>query len=341
MTRIRHWDIIKGIAIILVILGHATELSNKGSDLFLHSFIYSFHMPLFMIVSGALFSQTLLRRTTKDIVIRKSIQLVLPIIIIGVIEFFVVRFDASCSIKENLYFLYATLIRTLWFLQALFCSSILVLIGERFMKSPFIFYIVLLLLFVLTPDIMKSAGAKFLFPCFLFGTYMNRLKWDKKIWQTPCRFFFFFAVFFAVLLIPFDHNKTIYVHSVYIFSGDSSVYSLLSEDIYRVIIGIAGSLAVISLVFLLEKAVGEKRLFIGYLIEKVGRHTLGLYVAHLYLFLYLVLPYLRGMCSSSISDSMIIFLGFILLIAGAFPLAILIEKLLNLVLTLYSNHAKS
>lgn len=55
-------DIVKGIAIILVVYGHcieyySTEYLNGNffySDL-IHKIIYSFHMPLFMLVSGYLF----------------------------------------------------------------------------------------------------------------------------------------------------------------------------------------------------------------------------------------------------------------------------------------------
>lgn len=52
-------DIVKGIAIILVVYGYcieyySTEYLNGNffySDL-IHKIIYSFHMPLFMLVSG-------------------------------------------------------------------------------------------------------------------------------------------------------------------------------------------------------------------------------------------------------------------------------------------------
>lgn len=44
--RIEEFDILKGIGILLVVIGHCT-LSNN-----LHCLIYSFHMPLFFMVSG-------------------------------------------------------------------------------------------------------------------------------------------------------------------------------------------------------------------------------------------------------------------------------------------------
>lgn len=48
--RLYYIDAIKCIGIIFVILGHHLQ----GADSFIH-WIYSFHMPLFFIVSGILF----------------------------------------------------------------------------------------------------------------------------------------------------------------------------------------------------------------------------------------------------------------------------------------------
>lgn len=48
--RVDSLDIMKGIAILLMILGHSLPPSGIGGAI--HGFIYSFHMPLFFIVSG-------------------------------------------------------------------------------------------------------------------------------------------------------------------------------------------------------------------------------------------------------------------------------------------------
>lgn len=50
--RIYELDIAKVIGIFLVVLGHT--YSNSGGDLSLRSWIYSFHMPLFFLISGML-----------------------------------------------------------------------------------------------------------------------------------------------------------------------------------------------------------------------------------------------------------------------------------------------
>ena len=51
--RIEWIDICRGLAIILVIIGHSNL--ETGMAFNLKSIIYSFHMPLFFVLSGYLF----------------------------------------------------------------------------------------------------------------------------------------------------------------------------------------------------------------------------------------------------------------------------------------------
>ena len=47
-------DIAKGLAIILVVVGHVLQGSTERfDDLFWFRVIYSFHMPMFVFLSGA------------------------------------------------------------------------------------------------------------------------------------------------------------------------------------------------------------------------------------------------------------------------------------------------
>ena len=50
------WDILKFAMIFLVVLGHAAEYNLRSSESMrsLFFFIYTFHMPVFIFVSGLL-----------------------------------------------------------------------------------------------------------------------------------------------------------------------------------------------------------------------------------------------------------------------------------------------
>lgn len=52
--RIEWLDDLKGIAIIFVVIGHVAEKSFGVNGVFFNHFYTSFHMPLFMAVSGFL-----------------------------------------------------------------------------------------------------------------------------------------------------------------------------------------------------------------------------------------------------------------------------------------------
>lgn len=54
MARLASMDMLKGFAIIMVIAGHAVQylISGHYYDKEVYLLIYSFHMPLFMAITG-------------------------------------------------------------------------------------------------------------------------------------------------------------------------------------------------------------------------------------------------------------------------------------------------
>jgi fucose 4-O-acetylase-like acetyltransferase len=112
-------DNLKGFAIIIVVLGHAIQASfaNFDSNL-VFNYIYSFHMPLFMFLSGYVLYG-------KDINLLKRIKtLVIPFVSWGVLQFFI---NLLYGRSEQFLPYVAKLIyipdRGLWFLWALFLNT--------------------------------------------------------------------------------------------------------------------------------------------------------------------------------------------------------------------------
>ena len=68
--RIHYIDVARGIAIILMVLGHLLELETTGREL-----VFSFHMPLFLIVSGYFFSE---KGSFRTLFSKLFIKLLLP-----------------------------------------------------------------------------------------------------------------------------------------------------------------------------------------------------------------------------------------------------------------------
>lgn len=81
-SRIIAFDILKCFAIFLVVWGHVVQHLRDGEfaekDVFL--FIYSFHMPLFMMISGFFFARVVEKPKFTKIIGRKFQQYIIPFI---------------------------------------------------------------------------------------------------------------------------------------------------------------------------------------------------------------------------------------------------------------------
>lgn len=78
-SRVAFIDIAKGIAIILMIIGHVLDQGVK------RSIIFSFHMPLYIITSGFFYKERSLKKEIKNL----TINLLIPTTVILLIVFFI------------------------------------------------------------------------------------------------------------------------------------------------------------------------------------------------------------------------------------------------------------
>ena len=133
-------DIAKGLAIILVVVGHVVQGSSENfDDLLWFRVIYSFHMPLFVFLSGAVaaiafqsdsvqdgIGSTFRRAKTK--ISKASIRLLLPFLAWCVINQLI--YHHSDSIFSALILAFRRPDTALWFLLAIFYCIALVSIFE-------------------------------------------------------------------------------------------------------------------------------------------------------------------------------------------------------------------
>ena len=133
-------DIAKGLAIILVVVGHVIQgSSEKFDDLLWFRVIYSFHMPLFVFLSGAVaaiafrsdniqdgFGGALKRAQTK--ISKASIRLLLPFLAWCVTNQLI--YHHSDSIFSALILAFRRPDTALWFLLAIFYCIVLTSLFE-------------------------------------------------------------------------------------------------------------------------------------------------------------------------------------------------------------------
>ena len=125
--RIEYIDIIRGIGILLMIMGHIGF--EKSFDIYIHAF----HMPVFYVISGYLFKTDTVE--TERFIVRKARQLLVPYFFFSIINFFMAYVLGGTNVidfwKElNDTFFDPTMGQVpiagaLWFLPALFWMNII------------------------------------------------------------------------------------------------------------------------------------------------------------------------------------------------------------------------
>lgn len=131
------FDIMKGIAILLVVLGHSVpdQASVNGIASYplylMRTIIYSFHMPVFFFVSGY-FMHIPLKEGFQKFVKDKSIRLMVPYFTIGLLYFpfklALSKFASQQIDPQNIWKIFIGINPDgeLWFLYCLFFISILI-----------------------------------------------------------------------------------------------------------------------------------------------------------------------------------------------------------------------
>lgn len=146
IKRLNYIDVAKGIGMLLVVIGHCSNtIANK--------YIYSFHMPLFFIITGILYR--IHYDQTKMITInikKKFCSLMIPYVIWGfVYESFstALGFIAGNNLHElivkNTTSYIALDASVYWFLPCMFISSIIFLYIRKFKYADILYFIIYLL----------------------------------------------------------------------------------------------------------------------------------------------------------------------------------------------------
>ena len=119
-SRVAYWDNARGILMILVCFGHFIEPAMRKSELLTQSFtwIYSFHMPVFIWICGYMSSVPL----DRDRIRQNLERLVAPYILF---EFLYAFWEHWTQSTPKLTFTFATPFWPLWFLMSLFVWRIL------------------------------------------------------------------------------------------------------------------------------------------------------------------------------------------------------------------------
>lgn len=260
-VRIEIIDYLKGYAILLVMLGHTIQSSYIDFDNnHVFRFIYSFHMPLFMFLSGYVISLPPLNSLKKIFV-----RLIVPFIFWGLFSYLLKL--GEWNHNRDFVFLFTHPDNGLWFLYILYLINFWYVISFIVFKiNKYIGVFVCLLLFLI---FSRYGLFEVYFKYFILGVICNYLYVHDKIPKNHSLVIMLLAFAF-ILLIPLWHR--IYVVPLILHYHVGLLYNFIVA-----VGGIAFSYKLVSIVVKVNVVKDCLNFF--------GRNTLEFYAVHQYLFI--------------------------------------------------------
>ena len=289
-SRIVGLDFVKGVTIFLVVFGHCIQYGNgkeylsSGAffDDILFKIIYSFHMPLFALVSGYLFYWSVSSRSPREVLIRQANILVLPAVSWSILyqtamaAFHIYRGDfdgVGVTLQRMYYGIYS-----LWFLWAMFYASVIVLIVREKFRDSIKIYVLVSLLLTVSPNRFADSLYVFMFPYFAAGYLWHREGMDKKFSCANHKLLCAGIILvWCIMLLFYDRSSYIYTTGAKLIKYREGIFVpfQLLTDIFRWCIGFAGCGAVLIFLKLIKPVK---------FIAALGVKTLGIYIISGYVF---------------------------------------------------------
>lgn len=274
MNRIEFIDIIKGFAILLVVIGHFMEDSIEGNGNTLRSFnfIYTFHMPLFMFAGGYIAQLQYKNISISNIgkyILNKTRGLLIPYIMWASVfsAYFAGTLDWS-TIPHRILTTF-TEYRGLWFLITFFALSVAGNIGAVFLNA----------INTKKKLLVDSLITIILLAIFLF---LNK-SFHYELWRQSIAYFPFF--FIGVWLKRYQFLETLsesdwfYWISFFLFFFFSSMFiegmADIRNNLYRLL---GGLFSIFVFTYLAKKCILYN--IVRKLLLKLGTYSLAIYCVH-------------------------------------------------------------
>ncbi|MGG3573148.1 acyltransferase family protein [Bacillus gobiensis] len=223
-----YFDNAKFLLVFLVVFGHIIQsyISSNEFMLNIYKFVYTFHMPAFILVSGY-FSKGFNRH---GYIKKITYKLIFPYLIFQAIYTIYNHFIQDSKIKLNPF----DPEWSLWFLISLFCWNLLLFL---FTKIPPKLAFTVSLVIALTVGyvdfvnhVLSLSRTLVFFPIFLAGYYLKKEHFDKirTMKSKLTSIAMLTVVFICCLLIQFDYTW-LFGSKPYSYFGEPGVISLVER----------------------------------------------------------------------------------------------------------------
>ena len=262
---------LRGIAIFLMLWGHCIQYCCGDQFDFFENlafkFIYSFNMPLFMLISGYLFFFSAQKRSFVELVEHKAKGLLYPIFTCSI-----VNYALTIGVKSLIYRDYPSALQFtgLWFLwSVLACSIALSFVCKA--SSNYIIKALLLFVMILFIAIVPNGQMNiWMYPYFILGFVVA--KKEKLVFKFKIYIGIISSIIFAVMFLMFE--KKHYIYTSGLLGGNTLVESLFI-DLFRWTIGLFASIAIIWICLIIYRYI--KFWEITKAVQKLGVDSLAIY----------------------------------------------------------------
>lgn len=315
MKRDEYYDIIKGFAIWLVVLGHCWQtFCSDWEDTILAKIIIMFHMPLFIAVSGYFFLPSVSKYSLKDNIKRKFLRLYLPSFSWGLVSVIIFLSYKLISNKEHEMLYFINLLFTgMWFLTALFLISIIgIFIQNYYSKYKYWAWSIVYIVINFLPSYATFNQLKYLIPYFVLAMYYSKYDWKQcPLWL------FGISLFIFILLL----NIYTFDYSLYKMGGQNVLtFEYYWKSLIRFLSGMTG---IICSLYICKWIYQLKRM--NYWLIYIGTLTLPIYVLHQY---FLFIQKISSYQTSNIIFSLL--LSIIIILLSIFSYKILSNRYIRI-----------
>ena len=257
--RIVYIDVVKFFAIWMVCAGHSYPMIDMSHHPILYNWIYSFHMPLFMLLCG-FFSLSSFDRPFVIFLKQKIKQLLFPVITISLLTILVCILMKVSNINM---IIRNEIIGGMWFLRTLFFCLVYTYIVKRLGCHDFIAAVGSIALALIVPH---GYFLQFNWMLIFFWTgYFLKYSMERYIKYQAVVSVVSLFVFF--LLGVHEVPKVLTYHVLFFTPWQLCL---------QFITGLSGSLSLIGCTYYLCKWVGNDNVIIKKMAE-IGTYTLGIY----------------------------------------------------------------
>lgn len=303
--RIALWDNLKFLLIIFVVIGHYTQQFRADNETLqrIYVFIYSFHMPIFIFVTG-LFS--------KKAVDEKNIKKALPYLTCFFATTLILFITKAFLGRAPVFELFSPS-GISWYLMSMFFMFLITMLIKDY-KPQYIFVLSLIIGvmcgFVQTenPDFFTWMRTLTFYPFFCLGYISDREKIEKatnKISIKITAVIFFVSIYLLIYFYPKQANKISRLNTARHTFSELGRFAPYGWELRLLTYAIS-----FAAIFLLISLIPRKRIK-GF--TSLGERTLGIYMFH-YVIIYTAV-YVLKIQNIFKSTSDIGFAYFIILIA--------------------------